>query len=296
MSDAVYAQRASRDAKSRYDVFSQNNTRSFGERKCRIVRFCLSAASYKTAREVFDVAGSSPRRLCRAGCPMAKRRAGIRFPPQHLEERTGTCNPSGRTARAQPELPPYDLYEIAPGRKPADNSSRRSATTRSRRSSYAAFQGRRDAGKIAPGTRFQVSLPTPFATIGARIVPEQVSEVLPAFEQHYFREVATIAHEIPHSDLAIQWDIAVEIIQALLGNRPGLTTTRAHGFLCPLALARAVGSVPADAFRSGCISATAIPTAAISSSRKHSADGDVGERHSRPGDAAGDTGCTCRSP
>ena len=50
---------------------------------------------------------------------------------------------------------------------------------------------KRAAGKIAPGTRFQVSLPTPFATIGARIVPEQVQDVLPAFERHYFREVAT---------------------------------------------------------------------------------------------------------
>jgi hypothetical protein len=63
--------------------------------------------------------------------------------------------------------------------------------------SYATFVRLREAGVITPGTRFQVSLPTPVAA-------------------KLFAELDEILAAIPHADLAIQWDVAIEF--ALIEN------------------------------------------------------------------------------
>ncbi len=83
--------------------------------------------------------------------------------------------------------------------------------------SYAEFARLREAGSIAAGTRFQVSLPTPAAVIGAFIVPEDRTALEPAYERALFAELARILDGIPHNDLAVQWDTAVEF--ALLEGR-----------------------------------------------------------------------------
>ncbi len=81
--------------------------------------------------------------------------------------------------------------------------------------SYQEFVRLRDAGKIPAGTRFQVSLPTPLAIVLAFIVPSQIRTIWPVFERRLAGEVAAICAAIPHRDLAIQWDIAVEIDRIL---------------------------------------------------------------------------------
>lgn len=83
--------------------------------------------------------------------------------------------------------------------------------------SYAEFSRLRAAGVIAAGTRFQVSLPTPAAVIGAFIVPEDRAALEPVYERALFAELARILDGIPHADLAVQWDTAVEF--ALLEGR-----------------------------------------------------------------------------
>ena len=87
--------------------------------------------------------------------------------------------------------------------------------------SYAAFVRLRDAGVIAPGVRFQVSLPTPAAVVGAFFVPEDRLAIEPVYEEALFGDLRRILAAIPHQDLAIQWDTAVEF--ALLEEgAPGL--------------------------------------------------------------------------
>lgn len=76
--------------------------------------------------------------------------------------------------------------------------------------SYGRFVELREQGLIAEGVRFQVSVPTPVGVIGAFIVPDDRAAVEPAYESALFAEVARIADTIPHQDLAIQWDSAVE--------------------------------------------------------------------------------------
>jgi hypothetical protein len=83
------------------------------------------------------------------------------------------------------------------------------------RESHAIFAAARAAGKIAPGTRFQISVPTAFGVMGHCIDLDAVRDVWPAYERQLFAEINAIAHEIPPEDLAVQWDIAVEITQSL---------------------------------------------------------------------------------
>ncbi len=78
------------------------------------------------------------------------------------------------------------------------------------RSSYVAFRRQREAGRVTPNTRFQVSLPTPTVVVFAFLHPRHYYEVLPIYEQAMKRELAEIAQAIPPHDLSIQWDIAGE--------------------------------------------------------------------------------------
>jgi len=76
--------------------------------------------------------------------------------------------------------------------------------------SYQIFRLLRDQGVVAPGVRFQVSLPTPVAVVGAFFPAEQRAAIEPVYRDALFRELEVILAAIPHEDLAIQWDVAVE--------------------------------------------------------------------------------------
>ncbi|THG31775.1 hypothetical protein [Naasia lichenicola] len=91
--------------------------------------------------------------------------------------------------------------------------------------SYAEFARLRDSGALAEGVRFQVSLPTPAAVVGAFFVPEDRAAVEPVYEQALFGDLERILVGIPHRDLAIQWDTAVEfaLLEEGAPGLPGLT-------------------------------------------------------------------------
>ncbi|MFO7276360.1 MAG: hypothetical protein DIU56_004930 [Pseudomonadota bacterium] len=84
---------------------------------------------------------------------------------------------------------------------------------REARTSYQDFLRARERGTLPREVRFQVCLPTPIAVIGAFVVPEHIPQVLPAYEQAMIREVGRICAAIPHRDLALQWDVCIEMIQ-----------------------------------------------------------------------------------
>ena len=77
-------------------------------------------------------------------------------------------------------------------------------------SSYATFAALRAAGAIHAGARFQVALPTPLAPVAVFVVPENLFEVYPRYLEALLGELDQILAGIPHADLAIQWDVAVE--------------------------------------------------------------------------------------
>jgi hypothetical protein len=76
--------------------------------------------------------------------------------------------------------------------------------------SYAVFRRLRQDGVVAEGVRFQVSLPTPVAVVGAFFPEHQRAAIEPVYRDALFRDLDTILDAIPHEDLAIQWDNAVE--------------------------------------------------------------------------------------
>src|SRR5580704_8405129 len=109
--------------------------------------------------------------------------------------------------------------------------------------SYQLFLGLRDQGVIAPGVRFQAQYPTPLASIGGYIVPEQQQELLGSYEQAMFADLDRLLAAIPPGEVAVQWDVAVEFGVLEESFAPG----GAQAFdVIIAALARCVDQVPAE--------------------------------------------------
>ena len=128
--------------------------------------------------------------------------------------------------------PPFRFLRLKPGVEPANVEFPSIGYDEIALHSYESFKAAREAGKIAPGTRFQVSLPTPFGVLGVYVIPEDITRILPRFEEAYMREVDTILKSIPHDDLSMQWDIAVEIVGALEAHTPRAAPAYAEGVPC----------------------------------------------------------------
>lgn len=76
--------------------------------------------------------------------------------------------------------------------------------------SWAVFRRLLDEGAVPASARFQVSLPTPAAVVGAYFPPDQQAVVEPAYARALYGELDRILAAVPHERLAIQWDTAVE--------------------------------------------------------------------------------------
>jgi hypothetical protein len=116
---------------------------------------------------------------------------------------------------------------------------------REARTSYQDFLAARKRGDIATGTRFQGSLPTPAAVIFAFVVLQDAPRVLAPYAARMLKEIQTICAAIPHRDLAIQWDVCLEMVQwdgraAMMPPFPGMEQ------VFRLAFAQLGGAVPAD--------------------------------------------------
>jgi len=139
----------------------------------------------------------------------------------------------------------FHPIKLADGVKPDDVRFGELGYAREARASYLDFVAARDKGILPRGARFQVSLPTPFAVIGPFCSPEARPAVLRAYEQAMLREVAAICDAIPHQDLAIQWDVCIEMViwdggYPSIPSFPGMEKVFGESF------ARLGGAVPAD--------------------------------------------------
>lgn len=101
-------------------------------------------------------------------------------------------------------------YKLRPGINAGDVALDRLGYADAALTSYVLFSQLKQTGVLSPQYRFQVSLPTPMATVMAFVADEEHSIVQPIYEKAMFAELDRIASEIPHSELAIQWDVAVE--------------------------------------------------------------------------------------
>jgi hypothetical protein len=109
--------------------------------------------------------------------------------------------------------------------------------------SYRTFVALREEGVIPAGARFQVQYPTPLASIGGYIVPEQQQELLGSYERAMFADLDRLLGEIPHGDVAMQWDVAVEF--GVLESAFAPDGAQAFDAVVA-ALVRCIDQVPAD--------------------------------------------------
>ncbi|MEM7126849.1 MAG: hypothetical protein AAF702_11015 [Chloroflexota bacterium] len=78
--------------------------------------------------------------------------------------------------------------------------------------SWKLFQQKQRAGIIPTDLRFQVSLPTPFATGLHYFHPDAHESYIELMQDALLQEVTEICAAIPHKHLAIQWDCCQEIL------------------------------------------------------------------------------------
>jgi hypothetical protein len=138
----------------------------------------------------------------------------------------------------------FRQLRVADGVAPGDVHFGELGYAREARASYLDFRAARDAGALPPGIRFQVCLPTPFAVISPFCERDQVAAILPAYEAAMLREVTALAAAIPHADLAIQWDVCIEMViwdgRWQVKPFPGIEQVFGDTF------ARLAGAVPSD--------------------------------------------------
>lgn len=76
--------------------------------------------------------------------------------------------------------------------------------------SYAVFKKLRDEGVIPQAVKFQVGLPTAGNVVPVFIEKAFQAKVWPLYEKALFRAIHNIQDRIPHHDLAIQLDLALD--------------------------------------------------------------------------------------
>ena len=77
--------------------------------------------------------------------------------------------------------------------------------------SFEYFCSLKGKGVISPICRFQVSLPTPLAVMMSFVHQDYRHLIEAVYQQRLLAEFETIIDTIPSAELAIQWDIAMEI-------------------------------------------------------------------------------------
>src|SRR5215470_8771878 len=76
--------------------------------------------------------------------------------------------------------------------------------------SYRVFASLKRDGLVPVACRFQVCLPTPLAPISAFVVPEHQGLLERVYEDRLLGELRLILQDVPHDQLAIQWDTNFE--------------------------------------------------------------------------------------
>ena len=136
-------------------------------------------------------------------------------------------------------------YRVRSGATPADIHFSPAGYETIVASSYAVFRELRDAGTIAPGTRLQQSLPTPLGVVAQHFRAHDVPTVLEAFQTAHLADVERLVKQVPHHDLALQWDVAVELVTSLERLDPEFAELYPVDTIAGL-IAKAVDAVPRD--------------------------------------------------
>src|SRR5207249_4104507 len=118
--------------------------------------------------------------------------------------------PAGAAQGAEGDYEQIPSLRLADGVDPAEMTWPDLGYAGAYLGSHATFAALRGDGVIPDGVRFQVEYPTPLASISAYIVPEQQQALLGSYERAMFADLDRLIAAIPHDEVAVQWDVAVE--------------------------------------------------------------------------------------
>ena len=111
-------------------------------------------------------------------------------------------------------------YRLKAGKTPADVTFGNLGYADNARASYAEFARLRNAGRIHPGTRFQVDLVPAHSVLWLFVVEDQQPVLDAVYNAAVLRELDAITAAIPHRDLAVQFDIASAVFARLERGEP----------------------------------------------------------------------------
>jgi len=211
----------------------------------------LGSVPLASAAEVFEAAGTTLGELARRipdGETGKPRLDWVGCQAGPFRDAVG-LEPAGN--RTVPGAPPFVLYGIKPGIGAAGVKFGPLGYAAWAIESYKDFTRLRAAGKIEKATRMQVSMPTPFAVAFSFSAPASFPAIWRIYERRMFEELAEMARAIPARDLAIQWDIAPDMIEYdTVSERPEamrkLFASGATRDELADGIARAADSVPAE--------------------------------------------------
>jgi hypothetical protein len=109
--------------------------------------------------------------------------------------------------------------------------------------SYQRFRELRDVGDVPAGTHFQIQYPTPLASINAWVIDEDQDRLEPSYTRALYADLHRLLDALPHDQIAVQWDVAVEF--GILVGGFGATPTQDFDSIIRR-LVDAVEQVPAD--------------------------------------------------
>jgi hypothetical protein len=113
---------------------------------------------------------------------------------------------------------PWKMYKLAEGVADKNIKFPSLGYAAEATKSYAVFSRLKKEGTIPEGTKFQVSLPTVAPILNGFLKFEDRARCEAALEKAMQREVEELAKAVPADELAIQWDIASEIIAFDMGR------------------------------------------------------------------------------
>jgi hypothetical protein len=122
---------------------------------------------------------------------------------------------SGDTWRVHEQASAHPRYKLKPGATASDFRIDKLPYGEFAFDSYAVFRRLRDAGKIRPGTKFQVDFAPAHSAARSHIVEELLPTIEPIFNEAIGGEIERISAAIPHQDLALQFDVASGVFATL---------------------------------------------------------------------------------
>ena len=116
------------------------------------------------------------------------------------------------------DFPPMTMGKLRADVSPEDFTCQPTGVAANKLTSYEEFRQMKAAGVIRPQVRFQASLPGPVTTGGTLYMPLNIGAR--AAGSAAIDEIRQILDGVPHDELAIQLDLAVEVESEEMRRRP----------------------------------------------------------------------------